>query len=266
VGQSLQQLEASFEASSAYETAGGESGAGAKTTGNGREPGGAIHFVPWRGDFTRGIFVSSQLRTNASLAGLEAIYKEYYESHPFTLVSPTAISLKQVVNTNKCLIQLEKQGEQLGRAFGHRQPGERRLRPAVQNMNLLFGLEETTGLHLKANAFKYRTGRDLFQNLSNMKLFDVYPVNDITIVKARGSYVWDHEGQQYLDLYGGHAVISIGHTHPHYVQRITTSSIKWLFIPTPFISRCSRSWPVSWERYRAGRTTSSSFVTRGRGQ
>src|ERR1700722_2232531 len=54
-----------------------------------------------------------------------------------------------------------------------------------------------------------------------MKLFDVYPINDITIVKARGSYVWDQEGQQYLDLYGGHAVISIGHTHPHYVQRIT---------------------------------------------
>src|SRR5580704_3506666 len=54
-----------------------------------------------------------------------------------------------------------------------------------------------------------------------MKLFDVYPINDITIVKAKGSYVWDQEGQQYLDLYGGHAVISIGHTHPHYVQRIT---------------------------------------------
>lgn len=54
-----------------------------------------------------------------------------------------------------------------------------------------------------------------------MKLFDVYPLNDITIVKAKGSYVWDQEGQQYLDLYGGHAVISIGHTHPHYVQRIT---------------------------------------------
>ncbi|HTR31500.1 MAG TPA: aminotransferase class III-fold pyridoxal phosphate-dependent enzyme [Puia sp.] len=54
-----------------------------------------------------------------------------------------------------------------------------------------------------------------------MKLFDVYPINDITIVKAKGSYVWDDQGQQYLDLYGGHAVISIGHTHPHYVQRIT---------------------------------------------
>lgn len=54
-----------------------------------------------------------------------------------------------------------------------------------------------------------------------MKLFDVYPINEITIVKAKGSYVWDQEGQQYLDLYGGHAVISIGHTHPHYVERIT---------------------------------------------
>lgn len=53
-----------------------------------------------------------------------------------------------------------------------------------------------------------------------MKLFEVYPVNDITIVKARGSYVWDDKGEQYLDLYGGHAVISIGHTHPHWVARI----------------------------------------------
>mgnify|MGYP001060194726 CR=1 FL=1 len=53
-----------------------------------------------------------------------------------------------------------------------------------------------------------------------MNLFDVYPINNIAIVKARGSYVWDDKGEQYLDLYGGHAVISIGHTHPHWVQRI----------------------------------------------
>lgn len=53
-----------------------------------------------------------------------------------------------------------------------------------------------------------------------MKLFDVYPVNNITIVKALGSYVWDADGVQYLDMYGGHAVISIGHTHPHWVKRI----------------------------------------------
>lgn len=54
-----------------------------------------------------------------------------------------------------------------------------------------------------------------------MKLFDVYPINDIEIVKALGSKVWDNNGTEYLDLYGGHAVISIGHTHRHYVKRIT---------------------------------------------
>ena len=53
-----------------------------------------------------------------------------------------------------------------------------------------------------------------------MKLFDVYPLNDIEIVKAQGSIVWDEKGNEYLDLYGGHAVISIGHTHPHYVKRL----------------------------------------------
>lgn len=54
-----------------------------------------------------------------------------------------------------------------------------------------------------------------------MQLFDVYPLNDIEITKAAGSNVWDANNQQYLDLYGGHAVISIGHTHPHYVKRLT---------------------------------------------
>src|SRR6218665_1730436 len=53
-----------------------------------------------------------------------------------------------------------------------------------------------------------------------MKLFDVYPLNDVTIVKALGSSVWDDKGNEYLDLYGGHAVISIGHTNPHWVKRI----------------------------------------------
>jgi acetylornithine aminotransferase len=54
-----------------------------------------------------------------------------------------------------------------------------------------------------------------------MNLFDVYPINPISITRARGSYLWDDAGQQYLDMYGGHAVISIGHTHPHFVERIT---------------------------------------------
>ncbi|MGN6295110.1 MAG: aspartate aminotransferase family protein [Chitinophagaceae bacterium] len=62
-----------------------------------------------------------------------------------------------------------------------------------------------------------------------MNLFDVYPINDITIVKAKGSYVWDDKGDQYLDLYGGHAVISIGHTHPHWVSRIEDQLEKLAF-------------------------------------
>jgi acetylornithine aminotransferase len=62
-----------------------------------------------------------------------------------------------------------------------------------------------------------------------MKLFDVYPINDITIVKAKGSYVWDENGEQYLDLYGGHAVISIGHTHPYWVKRIEAQLEKIAF-------------------------------------
>jgi acetylornithine/N-succinyldiaminopimelate aminotransferase len=56
--------------------------------------------------------------------------------------------------------------------------------------------------------------------INEMKLFDVYPINDINIVKANGSYVWDDNGIEYLDMYGGHAVISIGHTHPHWVKKI----------------------------------------------
>ena len=54
-----------------------------------------------------------------------------------------------------------------------------------------------------------------------MKLFDVYPLYDIELVKAQGSRVWDKQGQEYVDLYGGHAVISIGHSHPYYVAKMT---------------------------------------------
>ena len=54
-----------------------------------------------------------------------------------------------------------------------------------------------------------------------MKLFDVYPLFDVNIVKGKGCKVWDDKGQEYLDLYGGHAVISIGHSHPHYISKVT---------------------------------------------
>ena len=74
-----------------------------------------------------------------------------------------------------------------------------------------------------------------------MNLFDVYPINNIIIAKAKGSYVWDDKGEQYLDLYGGHAVISIGHTHLHWVQRIEEQLKKLHSIPTPLKYHCRKN-------------------------
>ena len=113
----------------------------------------AVHFTPWRGDFTRGIFISSQLRVERKPVEVLALFEEFYAGHPFTIVSRKPISLKQVVNTNKCLIQLEQEGSQLvvHSALDNLLKGASG--QAVQNMNLLFGLDETAGLHLKANAF-----------------------------------------------------------------------------------------------------------------
>jgi len=112
-----------------------------------------VHFTPWRGDFTRGIFVSSQLRVEKEPGEVLALFEDFYRPHPFTIVSRSPISLKQVVNTNKCLIQLEQVGHQLvvHSALDNLLKGASG--QAVQNMNLLFGLEETAGLRLKANAF-----------------------------------------------------------------------------------------------------------------
>jgi N-acetyl-gamma-glutamyl-phosphate reductase len=112
-----------------------------------------INFVPWRGDFTRGIFISSQLKCNVELEELYDLYTEYYAEHPFTTVSKESIFLKQVVNTNKCVIQLEKVGVNLvvHSAFDNLLKGASG--QAVQNMNLMFGLDEKAGLRLKANYF-----------------------------------------------------------------------------------------------------------------
>jgi N-acetyl-gamma-glutamyl-phosphate reductase len=113
----------------------------------------AIHFTPWRGDFTRGIFVTSQLSCERNPDEVLALYEDFYRPHPFTIVSRNPISLKQVVNTNKCLIQLEQVGKQLvvHSALDNLLKGA--AGQAVQNMNILFGIEETAGLRLKANAF-----------------------------------------------------------------------------------------------------------------
>lgn len=112
-----------------------------------------IHFVPWRGDFTRGIFVSSVLSINKSLDELNTLYKEYYKSHPFTHVADSMIDLKQVVNTNKCLVFLEKEGDKLvvHTALDNLLKGASG--QAVQNMNLMFGLSEDAGLKLKSIVF-----------------------------------------------------------------------------------------------------------------
>ena len=116
-------------------------------------PSSGIHFVPWRGDFTRGIYVSSTVDCALPLQEIIQLYKSFYADALFTHVSDSMIDMKQVVNTNKCLIHLEKQGNKivihstldnlLKGASGQ----------AVQNMNLMFGLDESTGLKLKANYF-----------------------------------------------------------------------------------------------------------------
>jgi len=112
-----------------------------------------LNFVPWRGDFTRGIFVSSQMHCVLSMEELQVIFNEYYKDEPFVSISKEPISLKQVLNTNKCVIQLEKVGSKLvvHSALDNLVKGASG--QAVQNMNLVCGLEETAGLRLKASAF-----------------------------------------------------------------------------------------------------------------
>ena len=113
----------------------------------------AFHFVPWRGDFTRGIFVTSVMECFISLDEVNALYQAYYQTHPFTFVSDQMIDIKQVVNSNKCLIYLEKVGNKLAIHSVTDNLLKGASGQAVQNMNLMFGLEETDGLRLKASAF-----------------------------------------------------------------------------------------------------------------
>jgi N-acetyl-gamma-glutamyl-phosphate reductase, common form len=112
-----------------------------------------INFVPWRGDFARGIFVSSTIHCDIELHEVLDLYESYYEDHPFTYVSKTPVFLKQVVNTNKCIIQPEKVGTKLVIHSVTDNLLKGASGQAVQNMNLLFGMEECAGLKLKANYF-----------------------------------------------------------------------------------------------------------------
>ena len=112
-----------------------------------------INFLPVRGDFTRGIFATVYTECELSEEELIKLYMNFYKDEPFTFISKNTISLKQVVNTNNCLLQVQKIKNKvlitsiidnlLKGAAGQ----------AIQNMNLMFGIDETTGLNFKANYF-----------------------------------------------------------------------------------------------------------------
>lgn len=133
ITQSLQQLQPSFSNTDETKT--------------------GLYFVPWRGNFARGIYISSTIDCNLSLQEVNKLYEDFYQHQPFTHISDKMVDLKQVVNTNKCLIHIEKVEDKivihstidnlLKGASGQ----------AVQNMNLMFGLEETAGLRLKGIGF-----------------------------------------------------------------------------------------------------------------
>ena len=112
-----------------------------------------VHFVPWRGDFTRGIYVSSVIDCGLPLEEIKQLYKNYYQDQVFTHVSDNMIDLKQVVNTNKCLLYIEKQGTKIvvHSAIDNLLKGASG--QAVQNMNLLMGIDERIGLGLKGGGF-----------------------------------------------------------------------------------------------------------------
>jgi len=112
-----------------------------------------LNFVPYRGDYTRGIIASIYLDTD--LSGDEAfkLYEDYYAGHPFTHVTKRNIDLKQIVNTNKCFIQIQKHGKKLLITSIIDNLTKGASGQAVQNMNLLFGFDETAGLKLKATGF-----------------------------------------------------------------------------------------------------------------
>ncbi len=134
IHQSLHQLQGNFPAAPGEE-----------------EPG--IHFVPWRGDFTTGIFISSTISCPLTIEELTVIYADFYKDQPFTHLSKQPIFLKQIVNTNKCVIQLEKVGNKLVVHSAADNLLKGASGQAVQNLNLLFGLPETKGLNLKPVGF-----------------------------------------------------------------------------------------------------------------
>ena len=113
----------------------------------------SIDFIPYRGNFARGIFCTAVIKTDAPASDVIAAYKEYYHNAAFTHYSDKAIDLKQVVNTNKALVHVDGfEGKILVTScIDNLLKGA--VGQAVQNMNLMFGIDETAGLKLKASAF-----------------------------------------------------------------------------------------------------------------
>jgi N-acetyl-gamma-glutamyl-phosphate reductase len=112
-----------------------------------------INFIPNRGDFSRGIFATTYTKFEGTLEEAKEIYNSFYKDAAFTFVTEQSIFLKQVVNTNKCLVQLEKHGNKLliTSAIDNLLKGASG--QAIQNLNLMFGFKETLGLNIKANYF-----------------------------------------------------------------------------------------------------------------
>jgi N-acetyl-gamma-glutamyl-phosphate reductase len=113
----------------------------------------AINFIPVRGNFSRGIFATTYIDCKIDLSEIKRIYEEYYSDHSFTFVIDKNPDLKQVINTNKCLIHLEKHNDKLLIVSMIDNLLKGASGQAVHNMNLIFGLEESVGLHLKPSAF-----------------------------------------------------------------------------------------------------------------
>jgi N-acetyl-gamma-glutamyl-phosphate reductase len=110
-------------------------------------------FVPNRGDFARGIFATLYTTVEESLEAVLAKYQDFYKDHPFVTVTTTNINMKQVVQTNKCIISLMKKGNRILITSVIDNLVKGASGQAVQNMNLMFGLDEATGLHLKPSGF-----------------------------------------------------------------------------------------------------------------
>ena len=118
-----------------------------------QESGVSIDFIPYRGDFARGIFVTEVIKTDCPIDDIVAFYKAFYKDAAFTHYSDKALDLKQVVNTNKALIHCEKFGNKLLITSVIDNLLKGAVGQAVQNMNIMFGIDETAGLRLKASAF-----------------------------------------------------------------------------------------------------------------